>query len=166
MKARDLTLISVLAAVMAVCAWIAIPAAVSFTMQVFGVFCALFLLGGKRGFFAVLVYVLLGAIGLPVFSGFGGGFGVLLGPTGGFILSFPAAALVMWALENRLSVIWSAAAALALIYITGTVWFWLFTGGSLAPAILVCAAPYILPDAAKLALAYFAAGRLKKTLKI
>ena len=69
----DLTYMAVCAALIAVCAWITVPAAVPFTLQIFGVFCVLGLLGGKRGTVAILVYILLGAVGLPVFSGFNGG---------------------------------------------------------------------------------------------
>ena len=70
---KELVLTAMLAAVIAVCAWISIPATVEFTLQVFGVFCALEILGGRNGFFAILVYILLGAVGLPVFAHFTGG---------------------------------------------------------------------------------------------
>ena len=84
----DLTYMAVCAALIAVCSWISIPAAVPFTLQTFAVFCVLGLLGGKRGTVSILVYILLGAIGLPVFSGFNGGIGALLGTTGGYIIGF------------------------------------------------------------------------------
>lgn len=69
-KTYDLVYIAVFAVVMAVCSWISIPAQVPFTLQTFGVFMAVGVLGGKRGTLAVLVYVLLGAVGVPVFAGF------------------------------------------------------------------------------------------------
>ena len=90
MKTRDLTLIAVFAAVIAVCAWISIPAAVPFTLQTLGIFLAVGLLGGRRGTISVGVYLLLGAVGAPVFSGFNGGIGYLLGATGGYLLGFLA----------------------------------------------------------------------------
>ena len=71
----DITLIALLTAVIAVCSWISIPAAVPFTLQTFAVFLTAGLLGGKRGTITVIVYILLGAIGVPVFSGFTGGIG-------------------------------------------------------------------------------------------
>ena len=85
---RDMAYIALMAVVIALCSWISVPAAVPFTMQTFAVFCALLLLGGRRGTFAVALYILLGAFGLPVFSGFRGGIGALLGPTGGYIVGF------------------------------------------------------------------------------
>lgn len=66
-KTYDLVYIAVFAVVMAVCSWISIPAQVPFTLQTFGVFMAVGVLGGKRGTLAVLVYVLLGAVGVPAF---------------------------------------------------------------------------------------------------
>ena len=95
----DLTLIALFTAVMAICSWISIPATVPFTLQTLGLFLACGLLGGKRGTITVAVYLLLGAIGIPVFSGFAGGIGHLLGPTGGYIIGFLFSALVMWAAE-------------------------------------------------------------------
>ena len=81
---RDMIYIALMAVVLALCSWISVPSVVPFTMQTFAVFCALLLLGGRRGFFAVLLYILLAAVGLPVLSGFRGGIGALLGPTGGY----------------------------------------------------------------------------------
>ena len=83
MKTRDVAYIGMFAALMAICSWISIPTTVPFTLQTMGVFTAVGLLGGKRGTTAVLVYILMGAIGLPVFSGFTGGMGILFGSTGG-----------------------------------------------------------------------------------
>ena len=96
----DLTYMAVCAALIAICAWITVPAAVPFTLQTFAVFCVLGLLGGKRGTVAILVYILLGAVGLPVFSGFNGGIGALLGTTGGYILGFIFIGLIYWAAEK------------------------------------------------------------------
>ena len=75
-KTYDLAYIAIFAVVMAVCSWISIPMTVPFTLQTFGVFMAVGVLGGKRGTLAVLVYILLGVVGVPVFAGFSGGIGV------------------------------------------------------------------------------------------
>ena len=99
-KTYDIVYIAVFAVIMAICSWISIPAAVPFTLQTFGVFIAVGILGGKRGTLSVLVFILLGAIGVPVFAGFSGGIGVLAGTTGGYIIGFLFSALVMWAMEN------------------------------------------------------------------
>ena len=83
---KDYAIMGLCTALMAICAWITIPAAVPFTMQTFAVFLTAGLLGGKRGTIVVLVYLLLGAVGLPVFSGFAGGLGYMTGVTGGYLV--------------------------------------------------------------------------------
>ena len=74
--------------IFAVCSWIQFPMTVPFTMQTFAVFCALATLGGKGGTISVLIYIVLGAVGVPVFAGFTGGVGILFGTTGGYIIGF------------------------------------------------------------------------------
>ena len=92
-KTIDMAYIALFAVLMAVCSWISIPAVVPFTLQTFGVFVAVSVLGGKRGTLAVVLYLLMGIVGLPVFAGFSGGLGVLLGSTGGYIIGFVFTAL-------------------------------------------------------------------------
>ena len=172
MKIRDMALIAVFAAVITVCAWISIPAAVPFTLQTFAVFLAVGLLGGKRGTIAVAVYILLGAVGVPVFSGFNGGLGALLGVTGGYILGFLAAALVMWGLTSVLggsvpALAFSMAVGLLACYALGTAWFmavYARTHGAvtLLAVLSKCVFPFILPDLIKIGLALLLTMRLKK----
>ena len=95
-KTYDMVYIAIFAVIMAICSWISIPMEVPFTLQTFGVFIAVGILGGKRGTLAVLVYILLGAVGVPVFAGFTGGIGVLFNTTCGYIVGFLFSALVMW----------------------------------------------------------------------
>ena len=94
--------ISLGAVLIALCSWISVPATVPFTLQTFAVLLVCDLLGGRWGLVSVLLYLLLGAVGFPVFSGFSGGLGHLLGMTGGYILGFVLSALVM-ALMQRLA---------------------------------------------------------------
>lgn len=171
LETRDLVLIAQCAAMMTVCSWISVPAAVPFTMQTFGVFMAIGLLGGKRGTAAVAVYLLLGAAGLPVFSGFTGGIGHIVGPTGGYLIGFLFSALVMWLTEHffgrsmRVLVI-SMFAGLAVCYAFGTAWFVISeakgSGGTgLMAALSLCVFPYIIPDIIKIALAAQLTRRLR-----
>lgn len=166
MKARDITIISVCAALIAVCAWISVPAPVAFTLQTFGVFFALYLLGGRRGTLAVLVYLLLGSVGLPVFSGFRGGLGVLIGPSGGFIIGFLAAAIIIWMAESKTSRLCGSIFALLAVYFCGCLWYGLYSGEGFRGVFAVCALPYILPDILKIWLAAFVARKLEKQIKI
>ena len=161
---RDMVLVALMTALMAVCSWISIPATVPFTLQTLGVFLACALLGGKRGSLAVFLYILLGAVGLPVFAGFAGGPGILLNTTGGYILGFLLQALVMWGFERlwgrdawwKLAV--AMLAGLAVCYAAGTAWFLVVYTRSTGPVgvttvLLWCVIPFVVPDLLKLALA-------------
>ena len=125
---RSLCQIALFAAIIAVCSQIQIPLTVPFTMQTFAVFSALAILGGKNGTISILIYIALGAIGIPVFAGFSGGIGVLFGTTGGYILGFLFSGLLYWLITHFLGTklpVMIAAMALGLIvcYTFGTVWF-------------------------------------------
>ena len=159
---RKLTRCALFAAMMALCAWIGIPLGHTvFTMQTFGVLLALGILGGKRGTISILCYLLLGAAGLPVFSGFRGGIGAILGPTGGYLWGFLATGLVFWLLEK-----WSRPAAMIagilVCYACGTIWYMTYTGGALAAVLAQTVLPYLIPDALNLVLALRLTKRLKK----
>ena len=173
---KDLALIALMAVLIAVCSWISIPAAVPFTLQTLGIFLALRLLGGAKGTVSVLVYILLGAVGVPVFAGFSGGVGCLLGSTGGYLVGFLFTALVMWAMERLMGKkLWVLALSMLLglvvCYAFGTVWFILVyarTTGEigLLTALGWCVFPYVLPDLIKMALALVLCRRLAGVLKL
>lgn len=155
MKIRDMTRCALFAALMVGCAWLAVPVGdIRLSMQTFGIFLALGLLGGRLGSVSCLVYLLLGALGMPVFTGFQGGIGVLLGPTGGYLWGFLAGSLVYWLLERRVPMWAGMAVCLLICHICGTVWFYqLYAGSGVWLVILKCVVPYLLPDTAKLLLA-------------
>ncbi|MGN1000098.1 MAG: biotin transporter BioY [Faecousia sp.] len=176
LKTRDMVYIALSAVLIAVCSWISIPSVVPFTMQTFGVFLTVAVLGGKRGTLAVLIYLLLGVMGLPVFAGFSGGIGCLLGNTGGYIIGFLFLALIMWAME-RLWGTGTGMLALSMVlgllacYAFGTAWFVLIYARTAEPiglwaALSWCVFPYILPDLAKIALALALRKRLSAAIRI
>ena len=175
MKTLDMVYIALFACLMAICSWISIPGQIPFTLQTMGVFLAIGLLGGKRGTLALLVYILMGAVGLPVFSGFTGGIGRLLGMTGGYIVGFLASALVMWAMEALLGkkkwvLAVSMVVGLLVCYAFGTAWFIVVYTGSkgaitLGAVLGMCVIPYLIPDAVKIAVALVLTGILKRFVK-
>ena len=166
LNTRDIAYIALAVALNAICAFITIPATVPFTLQVFGIFFTLDYLGGRRGALAVWLYLLFGAIGLPVFSGFRGGFGVLLSATGGFIMAFAAVALLYFVVSffsaPRFLRYVLAAVSLLLIYLGGCAWFVYMMGGTIKHVLLVCVVPFVLPDLIKVALALLLSDRLNK----
>ena len=175
LRTRDLTYIALFAVLMAVCAWITIPMTVPFTLQIFAVFAALATLGGRRGTYAVAVYLLLGAVGLPVGAGFQGGLGWRLGTTGGYIVGFLCIALIYWLMTAKLgeSLPVSIAACvlgLAVCYVFGTIWFIAVYARTTGPvgvmtALGWCVFPYVIPDLLKLVLAVTLSQRIKGFLR-
>ncbi len=162
MKLRNMVRCGCCASLIAVCAWLAVPVGqIAVTMQIFGVFLTLLVLGGGKGTAACAVYLFMGALGLPVFSGFQGGPGVLLGPTGGYLWGFLLLGLCYWVLKKPLGDILSLILGLAVCYGCGTVWFYLIYGGSLWSVVLNCVIPYLLPDGVKMIMAVAVSKRIK-----
>lgn len=171
-KTRDIVYMSVFTAMISICSWISIPASIPFTLQTMGVFMTVGLLGGKRGTLTVLTYILLGAIGVPVFAGLTGGVSVLLGTTGGYIIGFLLSALLMWGIEtimgrNQIVLAFSMIAGLIVCYVFGTAWFMMiYTQHSgvigLSTVLGWCVIPFIIPDLIKIGVALFLTNRLKK----
>ena len=172
-RAKKLSLAALCAALTVVCAWLSLPlGSVTFTLQSFSIALALLLLGGKWGTVSISVNLLLGAVGLPVFSGFRGGAGILLSPTGGFLVGFLVMALIYWlltAIFGEKSRLWALIAGQLLCYLLGAVWIhvsYVQSGGSASfgAVLILTVLPYLLPDAAKLALAWFLAKRLRRRI--
>lgn len=172
LKTRDVALIGLFAALTVVCAWISIPLGpVPVTLQTFAVFLAAALLGPKRGTMAVAVYILLGVVGLPVFSGF-----KTLNPlTFGYVLGFLPLGMLTATAEKafhgrKLALPLGMAAGLLVCYLIGTVWFYYVmhfrgTEYGFGRILSLCVVPFILPDLIKLGLAWFLALKLKKYVK-
>ncbi len=167
MPVKKICLCGLGAALLTLCAWLSLPfGAATFTLQTFGVFFILGVLGGKWGSICVGVYLLLGLAGFPVFSGFRGGPAALFGATGGFLLGFLVAGFVyrflLFFVKNSLI---SMILGLFSCYVFGAVWYYALylknTPNALWSVLSVCVLPYLLPDGLKIALAYFLSRRLK-----
>lgn len=171
MKAKNMALCGLFTAILALCAWLSIPMGdLVITLQTFGIFLTLGLLGGKRGSITLSVYLLLGAVGAPVFSGFRGGLGALLGTTGGYIFGFMLTALTYWILtsikDTPLTRLLAMVLGMLLCYICGSWWYMTryLSGGQLTLGLVLmkCVIPYLIPDAIKLTLAWILTGKLKR----
>ena len=174
-KVLDLVYVAIGAALIAICSWISIPTAVPFTLQTFAVFFVLLALGGERGTLATLVYVLLGAVGVPVFAGFSGGIGVLLGNTGGYIIGFLLTGLIYilftkFFKKNIVMKVIALVLGLAVCYAFGTAWFihvYMKSSGEVGLLTVLgwCVFPFIIPDLLKLALAVVISKRIEPVIK-
>ena len=169
MSVRNLARCALFVAAMTVCAWLAVPLpAVPVTMQSFALFLALLLLGGKYGSLVCGVYLLLGCVGAPVFSGFRGGAAVLAGPTGGFLVGFMVCTLTYWLLTAVFGKNFRAFGLVigwVLCYGFGCGWLLLFypqNGVSVWTAVGGYVLPFLLPDGIKFAAAYFLSKKLSR----
>ena len=174
-KTIDMIYIALGAALMAVCAWISIPIGeIPITLQTLAVCLVAGLFKTKRAVCSTLIYILLGAIGVPVFAGFKSGFGVLAGPTGGYIVGFVFTALIVGFVSDKMKVrLWAVAIAMvvgiAVCYMFGTAWFYVYMQSKKAVTLSyilgLCVVPYIVPDVVKTVVACVLVSRLKKFVK-
>ena len=183
-KTTDLVFIGVFAALIAVCSWISIPlpSGIPVTLQTMAV-CIICAVGGmKRGSASVLVYILLGIIGVPVFSGFKAGISAVAGTTGGYIVGFIFTALIVGSVSDALDkknykkplkfviTVISMILGIAVCYAFGTAWFAVVYARTNEPAGLGtilgwCVLPYIIPDLVKIIVAASIAPTLRKLMK-
>lgn len=157
-------------ALLCVCAWVTVPfGAVVFTLQTLGAMIALQTLGGVGGLAAISIYLLLGALGLPVFSSFGGGLGVFFGPTGGFLFGFFGGAVAYLLVERicktrKCGRVFGLCAFLAVCYLFGCGYYALVYKEGLGGVLAVCVLPYVVPEVLKLLLAIAVGGRIVRYL--
>ncbi len=169
LSAKDLCYIAVFTAIIAVMAQISIPmpAGVPMTLQTLAIPLAGLVLGAKRGTLSALLYVLLGAVGVPVFAGFTGGLGIVLGVTGGFIITFPLMALAagLFADRDRVWILFGLIIGAVVNYAAGTVWFMISAGSPLSAALSACVLPFIPTAGIKIILAAWLGPVLRRALK-
>lgn len=126
-------------------------------------------LGKRYGLLALLIYLILGAAGVPVFSMMRAGISVLAGPSGGFILGFAPMAFVVGLVSEKLghtfkSMLVATLAGTAVCYVMGIGWFMFLTGTGMWSAMVMCMFPFLPGDLAKIILASFLVAKYRKTL--
>lgn len=169
---KDMAFVAMFSALIAVCSIISIPIGeVPITLQTFAVCLAAAMLGWKRGTLSVFIYVLLGAVGVPVFAGMSGGIGILAGPTGGYIIGFIPAALIIGLAADKwerkaLPLTISMVVGVLVCYAIGTVWFMVVTGMGVGESLMLCVVPFLIPDGVKIALAMILSNRLSKVVTL
>lgn len=173
--AREIAYIALCVSLITVCAWISVPiTAIPVTLQTFAVALIGALMGWKRGTIAVAVYILMGLIGIPVFSGFKSGVTALFGATGGYIFGFLFLAFLPGLVKsvkigNKLgrAVMFYIASVigLAICYFFGTAWFVILNHYTVSAALAACVLPFLAPDFIKLTFAALLAVRLEQYIK-
>ena len=165
LNTRDLCRIALLSALIAVCAQIAfpLPGGVPFTLQTFGVHLAGLLLGAKKGTTAVVVYLFLGLTGAPVFAQMRGGLGVFVGPTGGFLWTFPLMAWLTGTFNrSRPALVAAMLGGTVINFAGGLLFFMHLTGNTFRAAFMATTLPFLGTTAATLVVLAVCAPRLKK----
>ena len=162
---KDIIQVAISASFITICSWIAIPTTISFTLQTLAITLILSLIGAKKGTLAIVLYLFLGAIGIPVFSGFKGGLGALTGPTGGYLFGFLLWGLLQIVLEKISSktviTIICHFFGLILCYTLGTIWFSITTSSNIITSLSLCVAPFVVFDLIKIILGVLTASKIK-----
>ncbi len=170
MKTKSMVLCAVFSAILCIFCVLTVPiGTVPVSMATFAIMLTAIILGPKKGSISVIIYILLGSVGLPVFSGFKGGFQVLVGPTGGYIWSYIFMVLLIGSVtkkyaNSRIIIFISCVASIIICYIFGTVQFALVQGTSFVSALSVCVLPFIPFDILKAILAVFLGSAVKTRL--
>ena len=169
-KVYPLAMTAVMAAVMCVLGPMSIPIGpvpISFTNLV--IYLALYILGWKRGTLSYVVYMLIGMVGMPVFSGYSGGMGKLFGPTGGYIIGFIPMAIIAGIVidkcRNRGAQLAAMVVGTAVCYAFGTAWFCVQAGYAVGAALGLCVFPFIPGDLAKIVIAMVAGPMIRSRLE-
>ncbi|WP_279160104.1 biotin transporter BioY [Thomasclavelia cocleata] len=169
-KIKNMCYCSMFACIVALLAQIKIdlPGLVPITLQTLGIYIIACSLTPKLAVITTIVYVIMGSIGLPVFTGFRGGLSSLLGPTGGYIFSFPITSLIISIIiNNKNSIIRKIIAMIvgtAVCYLIGTIWFIYVTNNTIITALTVCVIPFIFGDIIKIAIASTLSAKIKTKL--
>lgn len=168
---KSMVFIAIFAALICVAAPFSIPmpGLVPISLATFAIYLAGGMLGGKRATIAVVLYILIGAVGMPVFSGFSGGFAKLLGVTGGYIIGYIPLALITGIFSDMpTKAHWTAPVGMVIgtiaLYAFGTAWFMIATGSDFAAAMMSCVVPFLIGDAIKIVCASALTMPLKNAL--
>lgn len=154
-KTKDLTLIAIATALTCVLSPLSIPIGiVPIALTNLVLLLNTYVLGYRKALIACLLYIIIGAVGIPVFANFSGGIGILTGPTGGYIIGYilmvAVSGLLIEKYENRLIHILAMIIGTALCYTLGTVWFCFIMNSSLSSALAICVIPFIPFDLIKI----------------
>ncbi|MEY8000553.1 biotin transporter BioY [Clostridium sp. Mt-5] len=168
---KEMSTAAIFTAITAILAQISIPlpfTPVPITFQIFAVYISAIILGSRLGTLSQIIYLLLGAIGIPVFASFTGGLQTIVGPSGGFLISYPIISYIIGKISekdlNPIMSILGLIVSLIICYSIGTIQFHFVTNVPIQKSILLCVAPFVPLDTAKIIVAYLAGHKIKQSL--
>lgn len=168
---KEITLVGMCAALMAIFSQLSIPlpfTSVPVTLQIFGLVVLAIIVGAKIATLSIIIFVLLGSIGLPVFANFSGGFGVIVGPTGGYIIGFIIMAFLIGYASSKKNITLLFIAsyiAVTIDLILGTLYLKIVTGMTMQGALIAGLYPFILKDIITISLAVIIGLKVKKSVE-
>lgn len=170
-KSYTLAVTALMTAVTCIAAPLSIPIGpVPVTLTNLCVYLSLYILDWKKGTVSYLIYLLIGLVGLPVFSGFTGGVGKLAGPTGGYIIGFIPMAIIAGIAIDKFHQRWIHLAGMvigtAICYAFGTIWFCMQSDTAPAAALSVCVFPFIPGDLIKMLIAVTFAPKIRERIDL
>lgn len=177
LRTKDLVLTALMAAVLCIVSpWSINIGPIPFSFSLFAIYLTMYLLGARLGTLSVLLYLLIGLLGLPVFSNFTGGPQKLFGPTGGFLIGYlPMALLIGLFLDHTqkehitfrhtLLRILAVFACTWVLYLFGTIWYMFFSGTGFLAALSVTVLPFVLIDLVKNILAAVLGPAIRKRIR-
>lgn len=169
-KTYQLAVTALFAAILCILGPLSLPIGpVPISLATLIVYLAAYILGAKLGTISCAIYLLLGLVGLPVFSGYAGGIGKLAGPTGGYLvgylpLAFIAGLLVSKGKGKMIPATIGMILGTAVLYLLGTIWFVIQMDYSVGQALAVCVIPFLFGDAIKIVVAVLLGGTVRKRL--
>lgn len=169
---KEMSIVAIFTALTSVMAQISIPlpfSPVPITFQLFAIFLSSIILSSRLATTSQIIYVLLGAIGIPVFANFSGGLHTIVGPTGGFIISFPIMAFIASKASKKKKslfvLILGLIASLMICYAIGVIQLSFITKMSISKGVMIAVVPFIPLDVIKIFLAYVLGIKIKDSLK-
>lgn len=177
-RTKSIAYVGLSIAIIAICSWVTIPIGpIPFTLQMFGIPLVIMLLSPVEAIASVYLFVIIGAVGVPVFSGFKGGIGVLLGPTGGFLVGYLIGvilAVIFLSLVGRrvqglvAKVVCASIAGIIFTVcadVVGCIQYSIVAGIGMEQAFLVSCAPFIIPDLIKVIAAAICAQPISRAIQ-
>ena len=168
---QKMAIIALMTAVLCILAPISIPVFISpvpISLGVLAVYLTAYVLSPLDATISVIIFILLGTFGLPVFSGYSGGLSKLVGPTGGYIIGFLftvyISSLFIHMKKGIIFDVIGMISGLALCYILGTIWFSYQQGKGFIASLLLCVVPFLIGDAIKIIVAVILGTQINKRL--
>lgn len=167
---KEITLVGMCAALMVIFSQLSIPlpfSAVPVTLQIFGIVIISVIVGAKLGTLSIIIFDILGTIGLPVFANFNGGFHVIIGPTGGYIIGFVIMALLIGyasSMKNRIILFLASYLGLIIDMLIGTIQLKIVTGMNIQAALAAGFYPFIIKDIVMVSIAILIGLKVKKSI--